>query len=320
MVLTVLDCRNEIEDALGGPMGQARSPVRLVNRAGRFLCSVHPWKFLERPQAKLNLRAQVSFSAGDWTQSTKTLTKTGAFANYAHLAGDTIDITAGTGLTLGTAKVVSRTSDDAIVLDTDLGADTAGTVSADSVWGLAAVGLPADFARLIAIDATNSLVDSIDMTTFSELLELRTDVVSVTSFNFVAAIAHGQALTGSAPVLRLELWPKPTTNEVGKLSLFYRAKWQDVATDTDRLPLPDHVEPLFVEIVREYALGYEEHDRGSVNMRLRQLVARDSPLMMAAKAADDGIQDMFGPLRGGAMYGGTRVLDWGANTTVGGPS
>lgn len=61
-----------------------------------------------------------------WTQSTLTLTKTAAFTNYTFVAGDTIAISAGTGATIGTYTIASRTSNDAIVLTTSIGAGADG--------------------------------------------------------------------------------------------------------------------------------------------------------------------------------------------------
>ena len=75
---------------------------------------------------------------GGWTEATKTLTKTGAFTSYTFVAGDTIAVTAGTGATAGTYTIASRTSNNAIVLTTSIGAgaDLATQVSNRSVMNL----------------------------------------------------------------------------------------------------------------------------------------------------------------------------------------
>lgn len=71
-----------------------------------------------------------AFTAATLTTSTKTLTKTAAFAGYTWASGDRVYLSAGTGVTVGSYEVASKTSDDAIVLTADPGgtdpADVAG--------------------------------------------------------------------------------------------------------------------------------------------------------------------------------------------------
>lgn len=67
---------------------------------------------------------------GAWTESSKTITQTGAFANYSFTASDAVYLY-GTGITPGFYEIASRTSDDAIVLATS--PSTAGTDLANTV-------------------------------------------------------------------------------------------------------------------------------------------------------------------------------------------
>jgi len=55
-----------------------------------------------------------------WTDGTKTLTKVGAFTAYEFVAGDTITVSAGTGVTTGVYQIASRTDNDSIVLVGDI--------------------------------------------------------------------------------------------------------------------------------------------------------------------------------------------------------
>lgn len=60
-------------------------------------------------------------NGANWTEATKTLTAgTAKFANYTHQAGDTIHIVAGTGVTVGTYTISSKTSSTEIVLATSI--------------------------------------------------------------------------------------------------------------------------------------------------------------------------------------------------------
>lgn len=61
--------------------------------------------------------SQISFTGASWNQSTRTLTKVGAFASYEFQQGDRITLTAVTGGTPVIDNIESRTSDDAIVLE-----------------------------------------------------------------------------------------------------------------------------------------------------------------------------------------------------------
>ncbi|MCC6679867.1 MAG: hypothetical protein IT445_03095 [Phycisphaeraceae bacterium] len=61
-------------------------------------------------------RIAVALATATWTETTKTLTQTGAFAGYTFAAGDAIVITGGTGVSAGMYGVASKTSADAIVL------------------------------------------------------------------------------------------------------------------------------------------------------------------------------------------------------------
>lgn len=70
---------------------------------------------------------------GTWHESTLTLEKTGAFTSYTFVAGDTIAVTAGTGATVATYTVASKTDANNIVLTASIGAaaDTQTNISAN---------------------------------------------------------------------------------------------------------------------------------------------------------------------------------------------
>lgn len=78
-------------------------------------------------------RQSLSSTGATFTNGTKTLTKTGAFASYDHSVGDRIEITSGTGVTTGWYEVVSRTDDDNIVLGVDIGGTNPSDVAFDGI-------------------------------------------------------------------------------------------------------------------------------------------------------------------------------------------
>lgn len=97
--------------------------------------------------------------------------------------------------------------------------------------------------------------------------------------------------------LRLELHPVPTESS-SDVNLWYRAKWQTLTDDDQVIPIPESMELLFIEIVCAIAQGVDEHDGGSVTMRLSELAV--SPLFRDA-VAEDGLL-VSSPVRmGGGM-------------------
>lgn len=72
--------------------------------------------------SELASNVPLAIASATWTEATRTLTKTGLFAEYVFAAGDKVWISAGTGATVGGYLVASRTSANAIVLQQSIGA------------------------------------------------------------------------------------------------------------------------------------------------------------------------------------------------------
>ena len=92
---------------------------------------------------------EISFTTATWDHATLTLTKAGAFTNYSFHAGDRLYVSAVTNGTTGDYTVASRTSNDAIVLTTSIGA-TASAISATltgAAGDTARSDIPAAFYR-----------------------------------------------------------------------------------------------------------------------------------------------------------------------------
>lgn len=91
------------------------------------------WNFRRR---EITLRVTpFAVETATWTNGTLTLTQTAAFADYiSHQDGDIMVITDGTNAVKGEYSVVSRTSDDAIVLGSSISA-TAGNLTTGDITG-----------------------------------------------------------------------------------------------------------------------------------------------------------------------------------------
>jgi hypothetical protein len=61
MPLTVADARNHIRDTLGDQPAPEIPVLMLVNEAGRFLCGMHSWRFLDRRTATLGFGRNQTF-------------------------------------------------------------------------------------------------------------------------------------------------------------------------------------------------------------------------------------------------------------------
>ncbi len=78
------------------------------------------WNFRRR-QVTMSIKT-VTVTGATYTNGTKTLSLTGGFTNYTHVTGAMALISAGTGVTTGLYEIASKTSNDAIVLTSALGA------------------------------------------------------------------------------------------------------------------------------------------------------------------------------------------------------
>lgn len=166
------------------------------------------------------------------------------------------------------------------------------------------VALPVDFGNLDAINATNSLYRRIRMTSVSEILGLRTSLVSVGAWTYIGAISWADS---TQP--RLEIWPTPDVSQTAALTIFYKARWVDLVGDKDAVLIPTFMEPLLIQLVRAFARGYEMEDQGSMGERLQEI--ENGPIMAAAIRFDGSAQYNLGPMRGSAVPYEIQESTWG---------
>lgn len=318
-----LQASRAIEYAKGAP-GSLPSEITgldIVNQAGEWLMGCRPWKFMERPSVILKARAEISLSGATYDDTGNAegeyhLSSTGAFADYSHVAGDAVTLTAGAGVTAGQYTIASRVDDDAVLLASSAGSDsTADVAGTMKNWSAA---LPSDFGELVGWDATESLVNSLTITTLRHLLELRTNEIEVSSWNFWGAINWAAGHPDGAPTPILELWPVPGSNDFDALTIFYRAGWTAVTDDAAMLEIPSWFEALFLETCRAFALGWVEYDNASLSTRL--LDVKRGPLYTSAVAMDGRVQPEYGAIRGGMVDSEATTTTNALRTVVQGPS
>lgn len=101
------------------------------------------------------------------------------------------------------------------------------------------------------------------------------------------------------PQPRLELYPTPDTTLEQAIRMAYRARFPEIGESTVYVPIPHHLEGLFMEVAAAFAWGYQEESEVSVTRRLEGLGA--SEFAMAAKRSDGQFARVHGPSMGGAV-------------------
>lgn len=296
MTLRVDNClaRAGFSLGLGDQWPSEVSGLDVVNEVGEWLYGQHSWKFLEGREGYLNLRGSITFTGA--SSSTVTLTSTGSWADYTFLDGDKVQLTSGSGVTLGFYDVASRTDDDDIVLKTSPG--TTGTSLAGTL-SLPTIALPSDFQEMQAGHAINAESNQISImvpVTSSEVGRLRSSLSSSgATWPYHYYISHN-----SLGVPIIEIYPAATTNSNNYFRILYRAKWTPLENDTDEIErLPAWLEGLFMLCVTEWTRGLLEEDSAPVDVRMGRI--RASTLFHAATQQDGRIQRSYGHLRGGAV-------------------
>lgn len=196
-----------------------------------------------------------------------------------------------------------------------------GSTTMNFVADQAYLDLPTDLQTIMAVELTSSLISMMHLTSFDELLRLRTSSISPT-LGYWGAVTYPSQTSPAAPPggPRLELYPTPAENETGAVTIFYRAGWTSVKAGSDhaRINIPDFMEPLFKQVLRAFGRGYEMEDEASMDRRLAEIQV--GPLYRAAVRRDGNIQLNYGEMQGGAVQMVTPYANNWLRTTVEGPS
>ena len=183
------------------------------------------------------------------------------------------------------------------------------TDTLDIVAGQSYVTLPSDFSRLVFLHSTGESF-SVEPADPGTVLRERA-FGGNEAFCFKFYVGQTAPTTSSGPVARLEHnWGTPAATSSDALSIVYRARWADVVgSETNALPIPDYMRPLFIEVLRATAQGWEEEQKGSKTDRMNAIYT--GATFMAAKRIDDETQFAYGPITNGAV----RLDTWARNVT-----
>lgn len=300
----------------------------ILNEAGTYLMQMHRWNFARRRAEYLDLRGSITLSAATWSETTLELSQTGAFTNYTYLVGDTVQITGGTGATVGWYKIASRTDDDTIVLEESIGAGANGQTDIAGTMKLNSVRLPDHFAEILPPNnakgnISESVAQPFALVSLEEILAMRSfDDAPSDSMYYGAISSASTSLIPPTPIL--EIHPPPHTTIKGGLMVFVRLGWKRLTDDQEVIQIPEHIEGLYTEICLAVLDGYGKREKGSVRDRVSRVAASTGveggmTTFMMAKIADGAQQPFIGPLRNGSMaLGGRsdRSRFWFTNTPL----
>lgn len=333
MALSVTHAIEHVRHALRSRPAEEIQGRALINECGEWIAAMHPWKWLERRSVQLNLRGKVpGITASAYVAGMRTITTSAALpSTYSFVGGDTIRMT-----DVGTLQGVNRLQEftmssatgSTIVLDSPgLGTTAADNTANDgnTSWTAEiAVGytvLPDDFMELIAYDATDSLINSLELTTLQHLLELRTNQIEIAAWNFYGAIVSFVDTTDNDRIKqRIEIWPDPPANNTESFTIFYRQSWPRITTEQEVIQIPEWFEPLFIYALRNYARGYEQDADNQKTMGQRMGEVVESPQWRAMVERDGAVQPDYGPMRGGAVQSMPQGYNRFLRRTVAGPS
>lgn len=124
---------------------------------------------------------------------------------------------------------------------------------------------------------------------------------------------------GGAPRPRLDLWPTPGADSINGLTAYFRAGWRSIRGDRDTISVPAFMEPLYIQMVRTFALGYERDSEADISRRLGGL--RGSTMFKDCRTRDSLLHPTYGPAINGAaageLTGSSAMWNFGS---IGGPS
>lgn len=162
------------------------------------------------------------------------------------------------------------------------------------------IDLPDNTGRVLTLTAARG----IQLTKVSwENLELHRRSNSYVGTGYLYNFSWIEDSGGSAgdtdpPVgIRLELAPTPSANQTAAIVMTYYKKWVDLSADTDRVRIPEDMEPLFYEAVRIVARGFDEDDVMGPSEMLTRFKGLE--LFRQMKRYDAQITPRGGPMEGG---------------------
>jgi hypothetical protein len=174
------------------------------------------------------------------------------------------------------------------------------------------IELPDDFQTLEDVRTRNHTVSIVWLGTGRSQNEL--EVFDVTPYSLAVTVQYAvipddsQGVRvdkrGAVPILRTS--PVPDTSFLASVLIAYQAGWTTLRDDNDTVVLPDFMQPLYLEVAAEYALGVINRESIDVNSRMARI--QGGPLFFQARKVDGNIQPTTGTVRNGTGWPDTTIL------------
>lgn len=168
---------------------------------------------------------------------------------------------------------------------------TLGTTASQSY-----ITLPTDFGSIVTIEYTQGISARTVQSTFTVIDQYRSILNVAPGYVMYLKVDWNPDADG-VPQPRLEVMPTPSTTDATALTLRYRPRWVELAaTDQTYVPIPDWMEPLFIQLVRATAEGYQKNNMDETVGRVMR--GHD---WAAAVRQDEIAQYVHGEMRGGSL-------------------
>lgn len=348
MTLTAQEALHHIRHALSSDKLPSVGALRIINDAGQYLTTMHAWKWLEGTQADLSLTANQDYIwlpdnvrevtavvARNSVDAGITLTTTTEIARYRshsvatayHYWGALVFAQRATPRVYHRRMTTLPGNGNALSIR-DGGStwnfrfDTTGTgVDIDRLSYFEGATVEAAVENLVEvinnspIAVTAEVVDSDEFKVIANVIGapdsdyFSFDTGSVPTNGVPTGQGISGGTVGGAPRPRLDLYPTPAATRQNAFIAYYRAGWNEVRSDNDVILVPDFIEPLYIQLLRAMALGYERDSEADVNQRL--IALRRGGLFRDARDRDLQMQPTYGQMQNGAAQ-----MQWGLNSDM----
>lgn len=158
------------------------------------------------------------------------------------------------------------------------------------------IELASDFGEIVTIEYTSGSSNRVMQTTLSEIARYRSVLAAIPGYILFVCVNFLPDANG-VPQPILEVHPVPQQTTAAALTMFYRARWVDLASsDATYIPVPTWMESLYIQVVRATAWGYQDETMGA-----RLAAVMQGPEWLAAVQYDRKLQWSHGPLKNGAL-------------------
>ncbi len=352
MTLTVQEALRHIGHTLAsGTDMPAIGGMRILNDAGEWLGAANQWKWLEGASATLDFNAGTDFMwlprnfrdliAYNTTQGltnkliltthqdivelrTSEVTQTNWIyrgvithkAPYENATGTVVF----TGLpTDADTLIFDDGIHDAVTFEFDDNSSVTETdvlrqvvIGATAATTVVALGNAINSAPVLFMSSTDDATTTVTVTHDNPGTLGNIAITDSTANVTVTGMSGGR--DGGAPRPRLDVWPDILSDDAGAVTIFYRAGWQHLDDDDEEVTVPDWLEFLYLQCVREVARGYEREDAEPMTARLNRL--KKSDIWKSMVGRDAVVQPDYGPIRNGAAENAfTPSIRWWWNFT-----